>query len=131
VGGVCGRALCGGQPFLDRATTFHLISSHGRMEQLLFYSELIKDYERVVGHHMQRGDYEAALQVLSQKEVRRPAGSQAHPPPTHPHSPWTTCAPRPRLPPPPPIPPPPLPFVDIGVGGGGEAVYSRFPPSPC
>ena len=54
---------------LDRATTFHLISSHGRMDELLFYSELIKDYERVVGHHMQKGDYEAALNVLSQKEV--------------------------------------------------------------
>lgn len=59
------------QGSLDRATTFHLISSHGRMEELLFYSELIKDYERVVGHHMQKGDYEAALGVLCQKEVRR------------------------------------------------------------
>jgi hypothetical protein len=40
------------------------------MEELLFYSELIEDYERVVGHHMQRGDYEAVLKVLCMKEVR-------------------------------------------------------------
>jgi len=50
---------------LDPATTFHLISSHGRINELLFYADLIGDFDRVLAHHMQRKEYGAALAVLA------------------------------------------------------------------
>lgn len=50
--------------WLNEATTFHLISSHGRIPQLLFYAGLVKDYERVLTHYMQQGQWETALDTL-------------------------------------------------------------------
>lgn len=50
---------------LDPATTFNLISSHGRINELLFYADLIGDFDRVLAHHMQRKEYGAALEVLA------------------------------------------------------------------
>lgn len=49
---------------LDPATTFQLISSHGRPDELVFYATLIEDYEKVVTYHVHRGDYSAAIEVL-------------------------------------------------------------------
>lgn len=49
---------------LDPATTFNLISSHGRPDELVFYATLIEDYEKVVTYHVHRGDYGAAIEVL-------------------------------------------------------------------
>lgn len=54
---------------LDRATTFNLISSHGRLELLLYYATLIEDYERVISHHIQQEKYLDALDVLSRQSV--------------------------------------------------------------
>ena len=53
---------------LNEATTFHLISSHGRVPELLFYAGLVKDYERVLTHYMQLGKWDTALETL--REVR-------------------------------------------------------------
>jgi vacuolar protein sorting-associated protein 18 len=59
-------------------TTFQLISSHGRMDMLLYFAELIEDYERMMMLHVQEENYEGAvelLQVQSQKYIeihRRP-----------------------------------------------------------
>lgn len=52
------------QDALNEATTFHLVSSHGRVDELLFYAELVKDYARVVHHHMQHKKWESALRTL-------------------------------------------------------------------
>ncbi|RLN56931.1 hypothetical protein BBJ29_000880 [Phytophthora kernoviae] len=41
---------------LDPATTFNLISSHGRPDELVFYATLIEDYEKVITYHVDRGD---------------------------------------------------------------------------
>jgi hypothetical protein len=50
---------------LNPETTFSLIGSHGRMEELLFYANQIEDYEKLVVYYIQRGDYENALYVLA------------------------------------------------------------------
>eukprot|EP01094_Clydonella_sp_ATCC50884_P020588 TRINITY_DN4318_c0_g1_i1.p1 TRINITY_DN4318_c0_g1~~TRINITY_DN4318_c0_g1_i1.p1 ORF type:complete len:849 (+),score=315.48 TRINITY_DN4318_c0_g1_i1:254-2800(+) len=46
-------------------TIYKLISSHGRMEALLCFAELVGDFDLVVSHHLQRNAYEQALAVLS------------------------------------------------------------------
>jgi vacuolar protein sorting-associated protein 18 len=48
----------------DRRTMFELISSHGRIDDLLFYAKLIKDYEWVIQYHLQQNDYDSALDIL-------------------------------------------------------------------
>jgi tetratricopeptide (TPR) repeat protein len=50
---------------LNPATTFNLISSHGRVEELLFYANLVEDHELVISHHIQCGEYLMALSVLA------------------------------------------------------------------
>ncbi|KAF9362080.1 hypothetical protein BGX26_004165 [Mortierella sp. AD094] len=54
--------------YLDKKTTYKLLSSHGRTEQLLFYAILIGDYERVISHWIQEKNYKNALDVLSKQE---------------------------------------------------------------
>ncbi|RLN02542.1 hypothetical protein BBJ28_00014298 [Nothophytophthora sp. Chile5] len=49
---------------LDPATTFNLISSHGRPDELVFYATLIEDYEKVITYHVHRGEYGAAIELL-------------------------------------------------------------------
>ena len=49
---------------LDPATTFNLMASHGRMDEVLFYANMIEDYEKLVSFHIQREDYEGAIEVL-------------------------------------------------------------------
>jgi hypothetical protein len=49
---------------LNRETTFELIASHGRIDELLFYANLIGEHERVLEYHLQRGNHDAALTVL-------------------------------------------------------------------
>ncbi|EQC35886.1 hypothetical protein SDRG_06635 [Saprolegnia diclina VS20] len=49
---------------LDPSTTFNLIASHGRADELVFYASLIEDYEKVVTYHIHRGEYGAAIELL-------------------------------------------------------------------
>jgi vacuolar protein sorting-associated protein 18 len=60
------------QPFLDEEITFRLISSHGQMEELRFYSKLIKDYERVIYQYLIENKYKESLEILSKycKDVK-------------------------------------------------------------
>ncbi|CAB4425152.1 unnamed protein product [Rhizophagus irregularis] len=52
---------------LDKKTTYNLISSHGRTDELLCYASLIGDYEKVISHWIQEGNYKQALDVLSKQ----------------------------------------------------------------
>ncbi|CAG8481720.1 2636_t:CDS:10 [Diversispora eburnea] len=52
---------------LDKRTTYNLIASHGRMEELLFYATLIGDYDKVISHWIQERNYKQALDVLSKQ----------------------------------------------------------------
>ncbi len=38
---------------LEPGTVFHLISSHGRTSEMLYYAALCSDFERIVTHHLQ------------------------------------------------------------------------------
>jgi hypothetical protein len=50
--------------FMHRDTVYELISSHGRSDALLFFAQLNKDHDRVVAHHMQRGEWAEAISAL-------------------------------------------------------------------
>jgi len=52
---------------LDKNTTFKLISSHGRLDLLLYFATIIEDYERVVSHHIQNGKFLLAIEVMSKQ----------------------------------------------------------------
>ncbi|KAF9902355.1 hypothetical protein BX616_001970, partial [Lobosporangium transversale] len=54
--------------YLDKKTTYKLLASHGRTEQLLFYAILIGDYERVISHWIQEKNYKNAFEILSKQE---------------------------------------------------------------
>ena len=49
---------------LDRDTTVELLSSHGRVDELLAYAELIGDLEWAINYHVQQGNYQQALDAL-------------------------------------------------------------------
>ncbi|RHY78201.1 hypothetical protein DYB34_002015, partial [Aphanomyces astaci] len=49
---------------LDPTTTFNLIASHGRTDELVFFASLIEDYEKMVTYHIHRGEYGAAIELL-------------------------------------------------------------------
>lgn len=51
--------------YLNRETTFTLISSHGHVQEVLYYAMLIEDYERVISHCITEGDYAGALNILN------------------------------------------------------------------
>eukprot|EP00656_Telonema_subtile_P011843 TRINITY_DN15907_c0_g4_i2.p1 TRINITY_DN15907_c0_g4~~TRINITY_DN15907_c0_g4_i2.p1 ORF type:complete len:1063 (-),score=256.58 TRINITY_DN15907_c0_g4_i2:63-3251(-) len=53
---------------LDPTTTFKLISSHGRMEDFLFFATLLGDHVRVIKYHMERTDWQSALVCLCQQD---------------------------------------------------------------
>eukprot|EP01132_Coremiostelium_polycephalum_P007999 gene7999-9842_t len=44
---------------------FNIISSHGAIDELLFYAKLIEDNERVISYHIQHQQYETALKILT------------------------------------------------------------------
>ena len=56
---------------LDPPTTFSLIASHGHHSVMLHYAILCKDYERVVAHHVQEGDWAGALDTLSSRHAAK------------------------------------------------------------
>ncbi|RUP49144.1 Pep3/Vps18/deep orange family-domain-containing protein [Jimgerdemannia flammicorona] len=56
--------------YLHRETTYKLISSHGRTDELLHYATLIGDYEKVIWHWIEEKNWKEALKVLS-KQVGR------------------------------------------------------------
>lgn len=52
---------------LHKPTTYKLISSHGRNDELLDYAALIEDYERVISHWIVEKNWEKALEVLAKQ----------------------------------------------------------------
>lgn len=49
----------------NRSTIYDLLASHGDVENMVYFSVIMQDYERVVSHYCQHDDYSAALDVLS------------------------------------------------------------------
>lgn len=52
---------------LDRDTTYEIISSHGRREELLYYATNINDYSYVLAYWIQRERWIDALDVLKKQ----------------------------------------------------------------
>lgn len=52
---------------LDRKTTYDIISSHGREEELLFYAITINDYNYVLSYWVQRERWSESLDVLKKQ----------------------------------------------------------------
>ncbi len=50
--------------YLNKETTFNLISSHGQVSEVLFFALLIGDYERVLSHLINEENYATALKIL-------------------------------------------------------------------
>lgn len=49
----------------NRSTIYDLLASHGNVDDMVYFSVVMQDYERVISHHCQHDDYAAALDVLS------------------------------------------------------------------
>jgi len=52
---------------LDRKTTYDIISSHGREDELLFFASAVNDYNYVLGYWMQRERWTEVLDVLKKQ----------------------------------------------------------------
>lgn len=52
---------------LNRHVIYDLISSHGDVEDLVFFARLMEDHERVISHHLQHKDYQHALDCLTKQ----------------------------------------------------------------
>ncbi|RFU35892.1 hypothetical protein B7463_g462, partial [Scytalidium lignicola] len=52
---------------LDRKTTYDIISSHGREEELLFFASTVNDYNYVLSYWIQRDRWKEALNVLKRQ----------------------------------------------------------------
>ncbi|KAL3425373.1 Vacuolar protein sorting-associated protein 18-like protein [Phlyctema vagabunda] len=52
---------------LDRKTTYDIISSHGREEELLFFASTVNDYNYVLSYWIQRDRWREALSVLKKQ----------------------------------------------------------------
>ncbi|CAL1534740.1 unnamed protein product [Lymnaea stagnalis] len=51
----------------NRSVVYDLIASHGDVEDLVFFAILMKDFERVIGHHIQHEHYIGALETLTKQ----------------------------------------------------------------
>ncbi|GFZ12940.1 zinc ion binding protein [Actinidia rufa] len=54
---------------LDEATTMKLLESYGRVDELVYFASLKKQYEIVVHHYIQQGEAKKALEVLQKPDV--------------------------------------------------------------
>ncbi len=52
---------------LDKKTTYDIISSHGREDELLYFASTIDDYNYVLGYWMQRERWREVLDVLKRQ----------------------------------------------------------------
>ena len=61
-------------------TTYQLISAHGQMGMLLYFAELIQDYERMMTHYIQEDSYEEAVELLRRVGVYHMQRKKSPPP---------------------------------------------------
>ena len=54
---------------LDKRTTYDIIASHGREEELLFFASAVNDYDYVLSYWMQRERWKEFLDVLKKQNV--------------------------------------------------------------
>lgn len=52
---------------LHKPTTYKLIASHGRSSAMLYYADLIGDYDRIISHWIMEQNWTKALEVLGKQ----------------------------------------------------------------
>ena len=57
----------GCQGRVNHQTTYTLIASHGLVEEMLYFAKLVGDYERVITHYIQAGQFVQALATMRQQ----------------------------------------------------------------
>ncbi|CAI9105315.1 OLC1v1004212C1 [Oldenlandia corymbosa var. corymbosa] len=62
--------LCDSKDILDEATTLKLLESYGRIDELVFFANLVEKYEVVIRHYIQKGEVKKALQILRKPNVQ-------------------------------------------------------------
>ncbi|KAJ8007352.1 hypothetical protein DPEC_G00116630 [Dallia pectoralis] len=55
----------------NRTTIYDLLASHGNVDDMVYFSVIMEDYERVISHYCQHDDYSAALEVLSKHCIEK------------------------------------------------------------
>jgi hypothetical protein len=55
------------KPDLDRTTTYEIISAHGREEELLFFANVVEDYNYVLSYWINRERWQEAMAVLKKQ----------------------------------------------------------------
>lgn len=48
----------------NKSIVYNLIASHGDMDGLVFFAELMNDHEKVIAHRLQTNDFEKAISQL-------------------------------------------------------------------
>eukprot|EP00842_Homolaphlyctis_polyrhiza_P000061 jgi/Hompol1/1055/HPOL_001165-RA len=52
---------------LHHATVYTLLGSHGRTAELIFFAELVADWEKLISFYIGRGQWQKALEVISRQ----------------------------------------------------------------
>jgi hypothetical protein len=55
------------QDILHHATIFMLLSQHGMDDYILLFAEIINDYDKVVQIHIDRGEFDLALNWIGRQ----------------------------------------------------------------
>jgi hypothetical protein len=53
----------------SKEAVYEIFSGHGNMDDLIYFAEIMKDYEKIIGYYIQYENYLKALQALG-KQVR-------------------------------------------------------------
>ncbi|KAL5480112.1 hypothetical protein EMCRGX_G023734 [Ephydatia muelleri] len=64
----------------NQKTIYDLLSSHGAVEDVVHFANLMKDYEKVIAHYIQQHRFEEALKSLTEKAseaLQAPEGERA------------------------------------------------------
>ena len=55
---------------VDKQTAYDLILSHGHVEALSFFANLVSDYEKVLQHFISQQDFLGAMEVLKEPKLK-------------------------------------------------------------
>lgn len=48
----------------NKLVVYNLIASHGDVEDLVFFADLMQDYEKVISHQLQTNQFDKAIEQL-------------------------------------------------------------------
>ena len=51
----------------SKEAIYEIFSGHGNMDDLIYFAEIMKDYEKIIGYYIQQENYLKALQALGKQ----------------------------------------------------------------